>query len=547
MKEGYLLRHGRTGVEIIEEACPLIRHATPRALAYYFIGTAPFVAGLLYFWSSMSRSASASDDLIASSLGLTLLFVWMKGCQARFARVLVAEWSGHEASPKLRGLLNTFFIQGIIQPSALFVLPIASLIMLPLPWVYAFYQNVTALDDGEKDLGTVFRQAGRQASLWPRQNMVLLLLLSCFGFFVFLNLLIFCVGLPGLLKTFLGIQTIASQNSYSLLNSTMFATVMGLTYLCVDPLLKAAYALRCFYGNSLQSGDDLKTELRFLNRMPAAAMAIAMLLLGTGIMQGKDAPGPIAPPSTETSIEGKKLDHNITEVLKQEKYTWRYAPEKAEVVAEKGAIPQFFEQIGKAIGKALKYIINILRKIWHFFDPHKKDADMPDRVQENGSVALRLGLLFGALAVIASLLGVVLVRFLKARRTTAEITASVAVTPVPDIADEYISADQFPEDQWTTYGRELMAQGDLRSAIRAFYLASLAHLGAVKLVTIARGKSNREYEREVKRRGHALPELPPLFGENVRIFDRAWYGDHEVNQEMVEGFVANLTKIKSVS
>ncbi len=541
MKQGYLPRHGKSGIEMVEETCPLIRRASARALACYFIGTAPFIAGLLFFWSTMSRSTFASEDVVAGSLGLTLLFVWMKGWQARFTRVLIAEWAGHDAGTSAKRLVNTFVIQGIVQPSALFVLPIASLILIPLPWVYAFYQNVTALDDGTKDLGRVLRQAARQASLWPRQNTVLLLLLSGFGFFVFLNWLTFCTSTPGLLQTFFGIETMASQNPYSMLNTTMFAMVFGLTYLSVDPLLKGAYALRCFYGSSLQTGEDLKTELRFLGRVPVAVLAMALLLSGTSLSHGDTLVE--APKSSET---GKALDHNITEVLKRDKYAWRYAPEKAPVKAEKGSIRLFFDQIGKALGKVFDYLIKVLRKIRHFFDRHDKNLN-PNDEAAGGSFAFNLWLLFGALILVAAILGVVVMRTLKARRAVTEVTASAAITPVPDIADEYISADQFPEDKWTMYGRELMAKGDFRSAIRAFYLASLAHLGSVNLVTIARGKSNREYEREVRRRGHALPELPPVFGENVRVFDRAWYGRHEVDLETAEGFLVNLGKIKSYS
>ena len=53
MKEGYLLRHGKTGIEIIEEASHLVRRASVGALACYYIGTVPFVAGLLNIPSSI--------------------------------------------------------------------------------------------------------------------------------------------------------------------------------------------------------------------------------------------------------------------------------------------------------------------------------------------------------------------------------------------------------------------------------------------------------------------------------------------------------------
>ena len=59
--------------------------------------------------------------------------------------------------------------------------------------------------------------------------------------------------------------------------------------------------------------------------------------------------------------------------------------------------------------------------------------------------------------------------------------------------------------------------------MRAFYFASLAQLAARGLITVAKFKSNRDYERELQRRGHSLPELLASFGDNVSVFDRTWY------------------------
>ena len=56
-------------------------------------------------------------------------------------------------------------MQGIIQSTGLFLLPLASVPILPIPWVYAFYQNATALDDGEDDGKRVDRCTEQQAEL----------------------------------------------------------------------------------------------------------------------------------------------------------------------------------------------------------------------------------------------------------------------------------------------------------------------------------------------------------------------------------------------
>ena len=118
-----------------------------------------------------------------------------------------------------------------------------------------------------------------------------------------------------------------------------------------------------------------------------------------------------------------------------------------------------------------------------------------------------------------------------------------AATGPPDLADDATTASQLPEDEWIRLGRELLARGEHRLAVRAFYLAGLAHLADRGLVTIARHKSNHEYERELGRRSHALPAVMDAFADHVTVFDRVWYGDHVPTPELVENFEANLRRI----
>ena len=91
--------------------------------------------------------------------------------------------------------------------------------------------------------------------------------------------------------------------------------------------------------------------------------------------------------------------------------------------------------------------------------------------------------------------------------------------------------------------RELMERGELRLAMRAFYLASLARLAQQNLISLAKFKSNHDYQRELGRRGHSLPELLGLFAENVTVFDRTWYGRHEINATLLDQFAINVEHI----
>jgi hypothetical protein len=141
---------------------------------------------------------------------------------------------------------------------------------------------------------------------------------------------------------------------------------------------------------------------------------------------------------------------------------------------------------------------------------------------------------------------VLVVIFLRLRRPKKQAPVAAAVLPAtPDISNENVGADQLPEDGWTNLARQLLERGDYRLAIRAFYLATLAHLAQRNLVGIARFKSNRDYERELQRRAHAIPSLLTLFSENLFTFERTWYGMHDVNRELVQQFAATVDRIRN--
>jgi len=122
---------------------------------------------------------------------------------------------------------------------------------------------------------------------------------------------------------------------------------------------------------------------------------------------------------------------------------------------------------------------------------------------------------------------------------------SQAIPAVPDLRSENVVADQLPEEGWLRLARELMDAGELRLALRASYLAALAHLGAREFITVARYKSNRDYRGELRRRARARDELITAFDASVRDFERAWYGWHEVTAETLGGFNQYLQTIRA--
>ncbi len=83
---------------------------------------------------------------------------------------------------------------------------------------------------------------------------------------------------------------------------------------------------------------------------------------------------------------------------------------------------------------------------------------------------------------------------------------------------------------------ECLRQENYRLALRAFYLANLAWLGQRGFIAIHAGKTNREYELELRRKARQFAEARGLFGDNVSAFEAAWYGMHEVSGESVAEF-----------
>src|SRR6185503_3700557 len=126
MKRPRTFEQGKGPFELIEEVFHLLRLAPAATLATYYLGSLPFILGLLYFWSDMSRAAFAEQRLMGGTIGMTLLFVWMKCWQAAFAQQLKAQLCG-EPAPRwnFARLSRLVLVQIILQPSGLFLLPAA--------------------------------------------------------------------------------------------------------------------------------------------------------------------------------------------------------------------------------------------------------------------------------------------------------------------------------------------------------------------------------------------------------------------------------------
>lgn len=524
-------------IDCLEQALALLRAAPPRLAAAYGFGSIPFLLALVDFWADMSRSASAPERLSAASLRLALLFVWMKVWQAVFSTNLLRRLAGTDSPPwTLRRVGRVIALQATAQATGLVVLPVAAVLTIPFGWAFAFYQNLSALGDGLESWGATVRKARRLACVWPAHNHRLLGIISIFWGFVALNVAVALAAAPGLLRGLTGAEIAGGSGPWLFLNTTFLVVVLALSWLCIDPLVKTAYVLRCFYGESLQTGEDLRAEIRAFagaGGLRRAGFLAALLLIA-------------APAAAEVraGISPEALDRAIEETVARDEFAWRLPRERAEKPQEQGLLAEFLQgalqyaadglqKLGEWLGRVLKWFESL-------FPKEETEANKESLID---IIAWRQGLLLLVSLVAACLAGVWLWRR-RGRHRPGEDGAAPAVSSAPDLTQVDVAADRLPADGWIALARELAARGEWRLCLRALYLAGLSDLAGRDLLRLAPWKSNREYERELSRTARDHGETTEAFGQMVTLFERVWYGRHLADERAARDFTLHLGRIR---
>lgn len=541
-------------VPLIEESSQLLRSLPLSVLAAYAVGTLPFVLGLLFFWSDMSRSALAARHCSAGALGLSLLFIWMKGWQTVFCRQISGRLTQQETLPwtAIR-LVRIGARQSLLQATGFILLPLAVLFTVPTAWVYAFYQNATVLDDGGPEgLVALVRKAWHQAVLWPRQNHLILLILGAFGIFVFLNSVLLLVLGPVVLKRFLGLDTVFTLSGLcGLFNTTFLAVTVALTHVCLDPLIKTLYTLRCFYGRSTRTGEDLRARLARQRRRATVLAMLALLTMSTAAGRA-EAAAKHAPDAAATvlsdQIHPNDLDTIIRDVLAQPRYTWRLPREQIAATEETpvGWFAIFFNWLKQTLKTIMEPVARWLERFWDWLwepspgqpEQEAKPSTWPDMVK---------GLLILAGVILVVLLVAAVHNHYQKRQDDAGRPPSTPATTVPDLNDDRVRADALPVDEWLQLAEKLAAEGQFRLAMRACFFSTLSVLAGRHLIMIADYKSNREYETEVVRRASDRPSLGSLFRWSVARLDRVWYGMRTVSRNDFNRFAGQQKEITDLA
>jgi hypothetical protein len=267
-------------IALLDSAFDLLRAAPPSAWLVWAVGSLPFGLGVIGFVSEMTSSANAAELLLAHSLVLALLFLWMVASQALFARRLWPLLSGGARSrPALAA-------QAAIGSTALLMLPLSALSIVGFPWTATFYYSATASE--EADVSKIFRYASRQASTWSFSSVLDLAIASLLGLVVFVNVLVLLIAGPIVFRTITGEETVFTTNTNGLFNSTLFTAAVVITWLVMDPLMRAVYVIRCFRVDAIRTGVDLRATL---TRCARVAMVLALLVIpsGAGLTRGEAA------------------------------------------------------------------------------------------------------------------------------------------------------------------------------------------------------------------------------------------------------------------
>jgi hypothetical protein len=519
-------------------------------LLLYYTGAIPFALGMLYFWAEMSRGAYAQRHIAIASFGMALLYLWLKCWQAVFAtrlreRIAAAPYSQWT----LRRTIKLVLVQGMIQPSRLIIHPIAMILTIPFGWVTAFYESVTVDGDGtELEVRQIIKRASSQAGAWPAQNHAILLIFALLSLFLWLNAAILILGTPQLLKMLLGIETGFTRAGYWMIwNTTFLAATVTLTWLALDPLVKAVYVLRYFHSTARKDGADLLAELSRV-RASSKVVTLALILLATfaaGPLRGAEKP------ASQANVSSTQLDESIKRTLQHDKYAWRL-PRQTIADEQEGVTKSWLRALFEGLGETIKnwmratrdLIGDIFRWINKYFHSKPKAAEDATAKGRDWMVMLR-GFAYVLLALAAIALIWLLVRLWRHSSRISKVVHAEVIAAKPDLTDEHVTAAQLPEDEWLKLGREMIEKSELRLALRAFYLASLAHLASREIVRIAQFKSNRDYEHEVNRRARAQADLRAAFSDNIAAFERVWYGLYEVTGETMTQFQSNLERIRS--
>jgi hypothetical protein len=507
-------------LSLLEEAVHLLRAAGFVSLVRHWSGSVPLAVAFLVCWDSVAGGGATDVQCAAGSLVLALLLVWMHCRRAAFAGRLMRQLSGAPPAPwTFARVWRCPALQAALAATKPLALPIGLLVLFPFARIVAFYRSAAALGDRpDMDPRQIVPYARRVANLdfgetWKLVPLLLLLLLA-----VFANITLTLAALPQLVRILTGYESAFSRSGqYFFQNPLFFVVVLLLTWLAFDPFVQAVYCVRCFHGESRETGEDIRAGLRLLR----SAIPTAALLLTAAVFCARAA----------DAVSAVDLQQSVRQTVQAPSYAWRIPPPAAKAAGATPWIVTITDRMVNGLKNGLKELGKLIMKVleWIFdrlgVQPNPQGGALP-------SAGLHWSL-YVLMAIILAVLAWAIYRRRMFQRRRAQPAGAEAV-PVVRLDEEGLSADRLPEEAWLELAAQCLREEKLRLALRAFFLANLAWLGRLEFLSLDPGKTNREFELELRRRARAFPEARELFSANVAGFERAWYGQHDVSRRQVD-------------
>ena len=512
-------------IQMLEEAVHLLRRTPRTALVCHVLGATPFALALLLFWNDVNNPHTSDATVGRESIVLALLLVWMSCWRAIFAGRLCRQLTASPETPwTWQRAWNLVAGQAFLGATKLVVLPLALLTLFGFSWTVAFYRSATALADRDDlDPMQLIARARHMAGFDRRQSWLLLPIIGFLWLLVTFNLGLALAVLPQLIHTLTGYESQFSRSGgYYIFTPLFLWATLAISWILFDPFIQAVYCLRGFYAESVATGEDIRAGLRMLT----SAAAILLVIL---------------PLHAFADVPPQKLQDAVRQTMQSSEYDWRL-PARSEaaqtgvpwVVRVTERLIDGLKSIWHAIGKAIDSFLEWLRKFFEI-------------TGASGAGALPKSALHWSLYVLIALV-VFLAGWIVWRRRWFQRARPKPVAPtLPTIRldAEDLTADRLPEDGWLELAARSIEEGNFRFALRAYYLANLAWLGRQEFLTIHPGKTNREYELELRRRARAFVDARQQFAANIAAFERAWYGQHAVSAEDAAEFRARIESIKN--
>lgn len=231
-------------------------------------------------------------------------------------------------------------------------------------------------------------------------------------------------------------------------------------------------------------------------------------------------------------VQAEELNASIDDVMQRREFVWRF-PREEEIASGEHWLKTFIDKIEAFQERIARWLEKFFKKEDDVGDDFNFDGDL------GGLADLISYLLVGGFVLLVLYFAVRAWRVYRASEITA-VEDDGEETVVPDLESDEVDASLLPRNRWVEVARELIAKGDYRLALRAYFLAQLSAFSSEGLIHVRSAKSNREYARELARRGHTRADLLPLYQKQMRLFESVWYGGRLAERDEISLMEAYL-------